>query len=111
MPTYDWYCATCKKNYEHIKSMSEYTGKETCPTCDKVGERLIGKIHLIGTKVEDAKFNEGLNCVVKSKKDRKEKAKRLNVEEVGNDFKSGESMDLDYTKKLDEKLKKSWENV
>ena len=92
--------------------MSEYTGKETCPDCGNLGERIIcPTVQFIGTKVQNPEFNQGLNCVVKSKRDRTEKAKRLGVQEVGNDYKSGEKMDQDFSEKLDTKLKKSWDNL
>lgn len=98
--------------YQHIKPIRDYVGNEPCPECDSVGERVIcPAVQFIGTKIQDPYFNQGLNSVVKSKKDKNELAKRLNVEEVGNDYKSGAAHDQDYDKKLQEKLSKRWDDI
>ena len=41
MPTYEYHCPTCKKNFDLFQTMSEAPLKK-CPSCKKPVTRLIG---------------------------------------------------------------------
>lgn len=42
MPTYEYKCERCQKNFEIVKPMSEYDKQEKCPVCYCDGKRIIG---------------------------------------------------------------------
>ena len=86
MPTYDYLCEKCEIEFEVIKSIKEYDGKDECPACGNVGRRIFScQVHFVGTKIEDAEFNPGLGQITKSKRHRDELARKLGVEEIGNE--------------------------
>ena len=112
MSTYDYFCEKCDKNYEVIKSMKEYDGKDPCPICGNTGSRIFScKILLSGTKIEDAEYNPALGAVTKNAHHRKELAKQLGVVEVGNDFGSGEKLQKHLDDQRISKIKKAYDDI
>lgn len=111
MPTYDFYCAKCDKNFETIESIVTYDGDGECPTCKNIShDRILSaKVHFIGTKVEDREYNHGLGIVTKGKRHREAEAKARGLVEVGNDKGAKDHRGLDRTR--EEKLKKRWDEV
>ena len=73
--------------------------------------RIIAAVTFMGAKVQDAEYNPGLGKVVKNAYDRSEQAKRQGLQEVGNDYSSGEKMDKEFTKDRKKKLDKSWDDI
>lgn len=85
-PTYEYSCEPCNNNYEVIKTMSSYDGKDPCPSCGEIGCRIFSSnVHFIGQSVQNAEYNPGLGCVVKNKYHRAELCKAKNLEEIGNE--------------------------
>ena len=41
MPIYEYYCSTCKQEFEALKSLSQADGPANCKTCSAPGERLL----------------------------------------------------------------------
>lgn len=77
----------CDKFEDIIKPVSEYDSVEKCKVCDKIMTRAFApsKIHLYGTKVQDAYYNVGLGQVVKNDSHARQIAKDKNYIEVGNE--------------------------
>lgn len=113
MPTYDWLCEKCDLEYETIESIKERQGPYKCTQCGNQCIRSFKrcKFHFTGTKIEDAEFNPGLGQITKSKAHREELSKKLGVVEIGNDFKSADSVHEKFDSSRNEKLKKSWDEV
>ena len=110
MPLYEYFCEHCKKEYEIFKRITEWTGKDPCPKCEKVGYRIFsGDFVHYGTKIEDAEYNVGLGCITKSKRHRDELAKRRGVFEIGNE--DPEKIHNNFEKDRETKRRKSWENI
>ncbi len=86
---------------------------EWCPTCDNPAIRQFvpKKLHIKGASVEHAEYNPGLGAVVKNKKHREELCKRNGVVEVGNDYKTSDTMQDTFDKSREEKLNKRYEDV
>lgn len=110
---YGYTCSECRKKFDVIKSVKDIDQNENCPKCGEFGIRDFcpEKIHFTGTKVTHAEFNPGLGAVVKNARHKDRLMKEKNVVEIGNDFKSGESMQKEFDTKREEKLKKSWDDV
>ena len=81
---YPYTCESCG-DYEVIKSHTECTRPEPCPNCQQIGSR-VWTVPQIDTSVchQDYEFNPGLGCVIKNKAHRKQVAKQMGLEEVGN---------------------------
>lgn len=110
MAIYDYSCEKCDINFEVIKSIKEYDGKDQCPQCGNIGTRILScQIYFAGTKIEDVEYNPGLGCITKSKKHRDEIAKSRGLIEVGNEC--PEKTEQRYTKQREDKRKKSWDDV
>jgi putative FmdB family regulatory protein len=111
--TYQYYCEKCDKKFDVIKSVREIDVNEFCPDCESPSERQFVPQHVYfsGTKVQHAEYNPGLGAVTKNKKHREELAKRKGLVEVGNDFKSGETMQTKFDTERAEKLKKRYEDI
>lgn len=89
MPTYPYQCTSndCGKEFDVVKTVSEIDNPEYCDKCGSKGERFIGRTHFYGASDWDkAEFNPGLGCVTRNSKHRAEVAKRLGLQEVGNDY-------------------------
>ena len=41
MPIYEYYCSTCKQEFEALKSLSQADEPANCKTCSEPGERLL----------------------------------------------------------------------
>lgn len=109
MAIYDYHCEKCDADFEVIKSIKEYDGKDECPTCGNIGQRIIKPVVFYGEKVQNAEYNIGLGKVTKNKQHRDELAKRMNVVEVGNE--KPETIHKTFDKAREEKRKKSWDEV
>jgi len=93
-----------------VKPVAEIAKVELCE-CGTPADRSFfpTRIHITGAKVEHAEWNPGLGCVTKNKRDREEIAKRQGLVEVGNDYKSGESIQKTFDQAREEKKKKEWD--
>lgn len=110
MPIYDYFCESCKKEYSVIKSIKLYDGKDLCPDCLKLGNRVFScDVNFLNAKVESAEYNPGLGCITKNKRDREEKAKRLGLIELGNE--NPEKLHKNYDKQREDKRKKEWDEL
>jgi putative FmdB family regulatory protein len=111
--TYEYLCEKCDKRFDVIKSYKDIDVTEYCPKCGEFAVRQFvpTRIHLSGTAVTHAEFNPGLGCVVKNKRHKEYLMKAKGVQEVGNDFKSGESMNAHFDKAREEKMRKRWEDA
>lgn len=110
MPTYEYNCEKCDQEYSIIKSMKSYDGKDPCPGCGNIGDRIISpNILFTGTSVQDAEFNHGLGEVTKSAAHRKELAKRKGMIEVGNECLKKHEKELANDKK--KRIAKGWDNA
>ena len=78
MPIYDYYCEKCDKDFEIVKSIKSYDGKDKCPYCKNIGQRLLSTVTFYGEKVETPEYNIGLGTVVKNSQHRKELAADVN---------------------------------
>ena len=107
MPTYQYDCLKCDKEYETFKSIKEYKRDDPCPTCGNIGQRLIKPVQFFNTGVQDAEFNIGLGKVTKNAKHRDELAKRMGMIEIGNE--KPEVIHKKFDTDREEKRKKSWE--
>jgi len=109
MAIYDYSCQKCDKDFEVIKSIKEYDGKDQCPTCGNIGQRLIKPVVFYGEKVQNAEYNIGLGKVTKNKKHREELAKRIGAVEIGNE--KPEVIHKTFDKAREEKHRRSWDEV
>lgn len=116
MPTYDWSCWNCGEKFSKLESIHSYDGRADCPACERTctsKDRNFSRARtqFIGTKVQDAEYNPGLGRVIKNKRDLDWACKEKNVVEVGNDYKSGESMQTGFERDKQRAREKSWESV
>lgn len=112
--TYEYQCVKCERIFDVIKPHTEMDVNEFCHECGAPADRIKfprGKVYLSGTAVEHAEYNPGLGAVVKNKAHRAELAKRKGLVEVGNDYKSAESMQKQFDTARAEKLNKRYEDV
>lgn len=111
--TYEYECSRCGKRFDVIKSYKDMEVNETCPKCGEYAIRQFvpSKLHITGAKVTHAEYNPGLGCVVKNKRHKEDIMKRKGVVEVGNDFKSGETMNQHFDTARAEKMRKRWEDA
>lgn len=94
--------------------MHEVDRGEHCPKCMSEAHRVWSnqsRIELLGTQVQHAEFNPAFGCIVKSKYHRSELAKKHGVVEIGNDFKSPQSLEKHFSKDRERKWKKSWDDA
>ncbi len=111
MPTYDYYCKKCDKDFDVIESIKSYSGKAECPACRNIStERIFSpNITFIGTKVEDREFNHGLGIVTKNSRHRKDEARARGLEEVGTE--PVKKIHEHFDRAREERRKKSWDEV
>jgi len=89
MPKYPYFCAHCDRTFDIIKPYKEIDRNEQCDcgaVLDSSCRRIGGGTYFIGEKVEDAEYNPGLGCIVKSKAHRRQICKERGLIEVGNDY-------------------------
>lgn len=111
--TYQYHCEKCDRSFDVVKSVKDIDVNEFCPNCESPSERQFvpTRVHFTGTSVQNAEYNPGLGAVTKNKKHREELAKRKGLVEVGNDYKSGESMQTQFDQAREEKLSKRYEDI
>lgn len=113
MPTYEYRCEPCNKQYDVTKLISEYSkspGQDVCPDCGKIGYRIYScNIEFTGTKIEDAEYNVGLGTITKSKAHRDELAKRKGLIEVGNE--KPDTIHKHFDVQRETARKRSWDEV
>lgn len=110
MPTYVYHCEKCTIEYEAIKGIKEYDGKDPCPSCGKSGKRIFScNILFNKTSINNAEYNPAFGKVIKNPKERDELAKRMGLIEIGNE--KPKSIHSYFDKSRDEKIKKSWNDV
>ena len=87
MPTYAYGCKECKKEFDVIKSFSEFNNPEFCPGCKSGNvERFISRTSFYGASDWDkVSYNPGLGVVTKNAKHAAKIAKARGLIEVGND--------------------------
>lgn len=109
---YDYFCPKCEKNKEITKSMHESKRIEYCVQCNSLLDRVYSsKIHFKGAKSNDAEYNPAFGKIIKNKRERQYEAEKRGWVEVGNDYKSGESMQKDFDAKRKQKNNKIWEEA
>jgi putative FmdB family regulatory protein len=110
---YAYLCTKCPCEFDVIKSVKDMDVNEFCPNCEAPGERqfIPKRVFFSGTSVQHAEFNHGLGAVTKNKAHRDELAKRKGLVEVGNDFKSGDTMQTKFDRDREEKRKKGWDDL
>ena len=111
MPTYDYSCANCKKEYSIVKNITSYNGLDECPDCKTIGQRIFSSVTFIGEGVQSAEYNPAFGKVVKNKHHRSELAKQMNLVEIGNDFKSPELIHSKLETDRQERLSQAWKRV
>lgn len=111
--TYQYECVKCGHNFDVIKSVKDIDVNEFCTRCESPAVRKFvpENIYFSGAKVTHAEFNPGLGCVVKNEAHKKDLLKRKGLVEVGNDFKSGESMQKDFDQKRADRLSRSYDDI
>ena len=111
--TYEYRCESCLKHFDVIKSVQEMEREERCPTCEAVSQRQFvpRSVHFSGTRVQHAEFNPAFGKVVRNKYHRSELAKRHNMVEIGNDYKSPDSIHKQFDQVREEKRGKAWESI
>jgi putative FmdB family regulatory protein len=110
MPTYEYTCQKCDLSTEVVKSIHEYQSPEHCTQCGNLLIKVFsGRVHFVGTKIEDAEYNVGLGEVTKSKRHREEIARRKGAIELGNE--KPDSVHKHQERILSDRLKKSWDEV
>lgn len=87
MPHYPYECPECDFDFEITKSVKEIDDPEHCPACNSIAERYIAKTGgFIGASDWDtAHYNPAFGKVMKSNAEARKEAKRLGMEEVGNE--------------------------
>ena len=110
MPLYEYKCKECNKTFEVVKKMSDFSRVEICD-CGFEAEKMINfRGTLMNTKVEEAEYNIGLGCWTKSKRHRKEIAKRRGLVEIGNDEKPDDTYKRFETQR-EQKSQKKWDKL
>jgi putative FmdB family regulatory protein len=101
MMTYEYTCQVCDHEFDVIKTVAEMEREERCPECESYSKRAFvpRRIFLSGTKVQHAEWNPAFGCVVKNDYHRSELAKEKGVVEIGNDYKSPETIHKEFDEK------------
>lgn len=87
MPTYEYACNKCLKEFDIIKRVVQIDDPEECPACEsKDVKRHISRTHFYGASDWDNKeYNPGLGIITRNKKHRDREAKARGLIEVGNE--------------------------
>lgn len=122
MPKFDISCKKCGRSFEYSKSLKT-DNNPACIYCDSDKTVILEKVRktkppkiidsgivITGGRIEDAEYNPGLGQVTKSKRHREELAKRMGMEEIGNDFKTPDRIHEKFDKDLAEKIKRRWDD-
>lgn len=102
---YEYECTECEHRFEKVKHHSKYKEDDECPKCQSVAKKIVSLFN--APVMERAEFNHAFGQVVKSKKHRKELAKRHGMIEVGTE--KTENIHKE-TKKTHDKIM-SWDGV
>lgn len=108
---YEYQCADCGHRFDVVKPVKDFDLKHSCSMCECEETHVVisSKIYHIGAKVQDAEFNHGLGCVVKSKNEREEIAKQKGLIEVGNE--SPDTLFKESVVKREIEKQKEWDNL
>jgi putative FmdB family regulatory protein len=111
--TYVYECVKCKAEFDVIKSVRDIENNEFCPDCGAPGERQFvpHKVFFSGTAVQNAEYNPALGMVTRNKEHRAEICKQRGLVEIGNDYKSPESLHKELETNRADKRKRSWDEV
>lgn len=106
---YPYRCANCAREWDVVKAVADIDRDEPCD-CGELGTRYIARTHFYGASDWDsAEFNHGLGCVVRNGRHRRELAKSMGLEEIGNE--RVEKIHDHYDSLRADKRKKRWESV
>lgn len=110
---YEYECTKCQCHFDVVKPVKDIDINEFCEKCGNPAERIFvpSKVYFSGEKVTHAEYNPAFGCVIKNKRHRDDLAKERGMIEIGNDFKSSANLHNTQEAKLNEKLKKKWEDV
>jgi putative FmdB family regulatory protein len=112
MPSYPYRCITCQHPFEIVKRVAEIDNPESCPECGNPADRYISRTHFYGAGDWDkAEWNPGLGCVTKGARHRKEMARQRGMEEVGNDYRSPDTLHVEKERSREEKRERAWAEV
>lgn len=110
-PIYDYFCEKCDLDFEVFNSITNHHKTEPCPQCKNEAPQDLSRCRPMhtGASVKDAYKCPALGQIVKSDAHRKDLAKKLGVEEIGNEKPDSVHKHFDVSRA--EKLKKSWDEV
>ena len=111
--TYEYQCEKCGKRFDVIKSVKDMDVNEYCPACGEPAIRQFvpSKVHISGAKVTHPEYNPGLGCVVKNKRHKEDLCKRMDVVEIGNDYKSPDTIHKEYDQKREERKEQRYDQA
>lgn len=112
--TYEYYCQGCKATFDVIKPHTQMLDVALCACCHSPQTTRIPfprRLQLHRTAVKHAEYNPAFGMVVKNDRHKDYLCKSKDLVEIGNDFKSGQSMQHDYMKSRETKRKQAWDNL
>ena len=104
------YRCECGTSFDVVKAMADAAREEKCQ-CGKVAQRVFCAPLIGGAKVFNAEYYPSLGKVIHNKRELRTELDRRNLVEVGNDFKSGESMANHFEKARNEERERGWERL
>lgn len=110
--TYEYHCQACDQYFDVTKSHTHMRDPEDCSHCGGADTKRLfypRSVELSKTKVKHAEYNPGLGCVVKNERHKDYLMKSKDVVEVGNDWKTGQTMQKDYYESRETKRKRTWD--
>lgn len=110
---YSYECPACSGEFDVVKSISEVDRAESCAKCNVTAKRIFksANIRFSGTKVEHAEYNPAFGKVIRNKRERRYEAEKRGMVEVGNDFKSSDSMREHFDSERAYKLDRRYEEA
>lgn len=111
MPAYPYECNDCASKWDVIKTVADIDLVESCPKCQSTSNhRYVTNFTFYGASDWDkAEYNPAFGKIIRNAKHRKEEARRLGVEEIGNE--SPDKIHAHYEKQLDKQIDDSWDKV
>lgn len=111
--TYEYSCQVCETTWDVIKTVSEMDRMEACPDCQESGKRAFipSRVYLSGTKVQHPEWNPAFGQVVNNDYHRSELAKEKGYVEIGNDFKSTDSLHSGFEREREERKEARYEKA
>ncbi len=109
---YEYHCSKCKDEFDVVKPVADIDRQELCPVCQTKAKRAFVPKHLFlnKTQVTHPEWNPGLGVVVKNERHKRYLMESRNLQEIGNDYGSGEKMQAKFEKDREEKRAKRWED-